>query len=68
MGPSQAGWVVTDGRGRFLAACEPEAWAEDAAQALVFLELWQASARPGIVLPWATAMQVGHMALAAGPA
>ncbi|MEA3142947.1 MAG: hypothetical protein QOG31_271 [Thermoplasmata archaeon] len=57
-----ARWVIADGRGRFLADGEP-AWVEDAAQAVVFHALWAATARQrlssGIVLPWATAMQVG---------
>jgi hypothetical protein len=54
-------WVVTDGQGRFLA--DGPRWVEDAAQARVFHELWAASGQPGIVLPWATAMQVGaHLA------
>ncbi|HUR63046.1 MAG TPA: hypothetical protein VM241_01045 [Candidatus Thermoplasmatota archaeon] len=63
------GWVVTDGQGRFLAAGGvegPAAWVEDAAQALVFRELWAAmalqQASAGMVLPWATAMQVGACA------
>ena len=61
------GWVITDGRGRFLA---DGGWVEDPALALAFRELWAAVERQqafaGIVLPWATAMQVGvhHEALA----
>lgn len=56
------GWVVSDGQGRFLAGgtLEGQVWVEDAAQALVFRELWAAQAQGGIVLPWATAMQVAH--------
>ncbi|HEX2065951.1 MAG TPA: hypothetical protein VHI93_03980 [Candidatus Thermoplasmatota archaeon] len=64
------GWVVTDGKGRFLArgGVEGEAWVEDAAQALVFRELWAAQAHRGIALPWTTAMQVAHPEGPAGQA
>jgi hypothetical protein len=61
-----SGWVIADGRGRFLA---DDGWVADALQASVFREMWAAEERAraasGLILPWATAVQVGAFDAAA---
>lgn len=71
MSLDRSGWVVSDGRGRFLAAGVGDAWVQDPLQAAVFGAMWAAEERSrgchGIVLPWATAVQVGARVDAAAP-
>ncbi|MCA1811817.1 MAG: hypothetical protein LC623_07400 [Halobacteriales archaeon] len=69
MSLDRSGWVIADGRGRFLA--EGEGWVLDPLQAAVFHEMWAAVERAGgaggLILPWVTAVQVGARLDAVAP-